>query len=133
MAKANQGQIAQKFRSSLLFTREINHVMDAIKLSFVLPDIALRRPIFSDVTGKDLVLTSWQDLTYYKHDWGPMFGSSHKAEFFRITHGHLRGVCALQPRRADQVVEILINLEETQMDRLKNDTDFSEFFSLVSV
>lgn len=132
MGKANQGQIARKFRSSLHFTRDLNHVMDAIKLSFALPDIALRRPLFSDATGKDLVLTSWQDLTYYKHDWGPMFGSSHNVEFFRIPHGSLRGICALQPRRANQMVEIMINLEEAQMDRLKHDTDFSEYFHLVS-
>ena len=133
IAKHNQRQVASRIRSSLVFSRNATRVLDAVKLSFVLPDFSSRRPLFSDTTGQDLVLTSWQDLPYYKHDWGPMFGFPGNAEFFRIPHGYLRGICALQPKRVDNTVEALVNLEQGQMDPLKNDVEFTEYFELKAV
>ena len=130
IAKGNRPQVASNIRSSLLFSRDASRVLDAIKLSFVLPELASRRPLFSDTTRQDRVLTSWQDLPYYKHDWGPMFGSPGNAEFFRIPHGYLRGICALQPRRVDNTVEVLISTEQHQMDRLRGDVEFTKFFEL---
>ena len=130
IAEGNGRHVAAKIRSSLIFSRDANRVLDAIKLSFVLPDLASRRPLFSDTTRQDLVLTSWQNLPYYKHDWGLMFGSPGNAEFSRIPHGYLRGICALQPRRVHSTVEVLVSLEQGQMDRLKNDVEFTEYFGL---
>ncbi|KAL1981484.1 hypothetical protein VTN96DRAFT_2513 [Rasamsonia emersonii] len=131
VAEANGRRVAPKIRSSLLFSRDAGRALDAIKLSFVLPEFGSRRPLFSDTTRQDLVLTSWQDLPYYKHDWGPMFGSPGTAEFFRIPHGYLRGICALQPRRIDNnAVEVLVNLEKGQMDKLINDGEFTRYFEL---
>ncbi|KAG7007767.1 hypothetical protein G7Y79_00008g024050 [Physcia stellaris] len=97
-AGSSQRQVALEIRSSLIASRDPSLVRDSIKLSFVLPSLDSRRPLFSDTTGQDLVLTSWLDLSYLKHDWGPMFGSSGNAEFFRVPNGFLRGICALQPR-----------------------------------
>ncbi|CAF9916923.1 MAG: hypothetical protein ALECFALPRED_010912 [Alectoria fallacina] len=130
IAEADRTQIAPKIRSSLIFGRDAKRVLDAIKLSFVLPDLASRRPLFSDTTRQDLVLTSWQDMPYYKHDWGPMFGCPGNPEFFRIPRGHLRGICALQPRRENDRTEILVSLEQGQMDQLKSDVEFTEYFEL---
>lgn len=127
-------QIAPKIRSSLVFSRDAGRALDAIKLSFVLPDMPHRLPLFRDTTKQDLVLTSWRDLPYYKHDWGPLFGSPGHAEFFRLPHGFLRGVVALAPRgRDDDEVEAIINLEQGQMDRLRNDLEFTKYFKLKSL
>lgn len=130
IAEANRAQIALKIRSSLIFSRDAGRVLDAVRLSFALPDLASRRPLFSNTTRQDLVFTSWQDMPYYKHDWGPMFGYTGNPEFIRVPHGHLRGICALQPRRENDKTEILINLEQGQMDQLKSDMEFTEYFEL---
>ena len=130
IAEANQQQTASKIRSSLIFSKDASRALDAIKLSFALPNLASRRPLFPDTTKQDLVLTSWQDMSYYRHDWGPMFGSPGNPEFFRIPHGYLRGICAFQPSRVHNTTEILINLEQGQMDRLKCDSKFIEYFEL---
>lgn len=125
--------IAPKIRSSIIFSRDAHRALNAIKLSFILPEFDSRRPLFSETTAQDLVLTSWQELPYYKHDWGPMFGSSGTAESFRIPHGYLRGICALQPRRSDNTMEVLVNLERGQMDKLINDVEFKSYFKLKSM
>lgn len=130
IAESNRPQVASKIRSSLIFSRDVSRVVDAIKLSFVLPESASRSPLFSDTTKQDRVLTSWQDLPYYKHDWGPMFGSPGNAEFFRPPHDHLRGIFALQPRRIEDTVEVLINIDQAQMDRLRSDVEFTKYFEL---
>ena len=133
IAEPNRKKTASKIRSSLIFSREASRVLEAVKLSFVLPDIAARRPLFLDTTKQDIVLTSWQDLPYYKHDWGSTFGSSGNAAFVRWPHGYLRGICALQPRRLDDAVEVLVSLEPDQMTRLKNDVEFTKYFELVAL
>lgn len=130
IAEANRDKIAPKIRSSLAFSRDVNRATKAIKLSFVLPSLGARRPLFSDTTKQDLVITSWQDLTYYKDDWGPMFGSSGNPEFFRLPQGYLRGVCAIQPKREDKKTAALISLEPDQMDRLRKDKEFTMYFKL---
>lgn len=80
---------------------------------------------------QDLVFTSWQDLPYCRHDWGPMFGPSGNADFFRLPHGYLKGVCTLAHRRATtDEVEIIINMEQGQMNRLRNDAEFTKYFDL---
>lgn len=124
-------QVAPKIRSSLVLSRDAGRALDALKLSFVLPDLSARLPLFRDVTKQDLVFTSWQDLPYYKHDWGPMFGPSGNAEFFRLPHGYLKGVCALGPKKStSDEVEVIINLEQAQMNRLRNDVEFVKYFEL---
>ena len=111
-------QIASTVRSTLISSRMEGRAKDAVGLSFALPDLALRRPLFTDMMGPDLVLTSWQDLAYYRHDWGPIFGSPGVAEFVRIPQGNLKGICAIQPRQSQDKIEVLISLERSQMDRL---------------
>ncbi|KAL8823525.1 MAG: hypothetical protein Q9191_005778 [Dirinaria sp. TL-2023a] len=133
IAEADRKRTASKIRSSLIFSRDTSRVLDAINLSFFLPDIAARRPLFPDTTKQDLVLTSWQDLDYYKHDWGSIFGPSGNAAFVRLPHGYLKGICALQPRRLDDAAEVLISLKPDQMTRLKNDEEFAKYFKLVSI
>ena len=135
IAEENWTRIAPKIRSSLNFSRETGRVSDAIKLSWVLLDPASRRTLFTETTRTrhDVVLTSWQDMSYYKHDWGPMFGSPGNPEFFRLPHSWLRGICALEPRRTQDEVEILINLEPHQMDRLRSDKEFTKYFGLKSL
>ena len=130
IAETSQPEVALNIRSSLASSRETNQALDAIKLSFVLPDLAYRYPISFDRTGKDLVLTSMQDLTYYKHDWGEMFGNLGHAEFVRIPRGHLGGICALLPNRIAEQVEALVSLEKDQMVRLRHDGVSSEYFQL---
>ena len=131
ITESTKRQIAPKIRSSLVSSRDAGRALDAIKLSFVLPDMPHRLPFFRDTTQEDLVLTSWRDLSYNKHDWGPMFGSPGHIEFFRLPHGSLRGVAALAPKRRDNdEFEVIINLEQGQMDRLKNDLEFTNYFKL---
>ena len=122
-------QIAPKIRSSVVFSRDASRALHAIKLSFVLLDMPHRLRLFRDTTKQDLILTTWRDLPYYKHDWGPMFGLHGHAEFFRIPNGYLRGVVALAPKRLDDDrVEAIISLEQCQMDRLRDDWEFSKYF-----
>ena len=130
IAETTQREVAFNIRSSLTSSRETGQALDAMKLSFVLPDLAYRHPISSDRTGKDLVLTSWRNLSYYRHGWGEMFGNLGHAEFVRIPRGHLGGICALLPNRIAEQVEVLVSLEKDQMDRLRHDAVFSECFQL---
>lgn len=131
IAESTGRQVALKIRSSLVLSRDVSRALDALKLSFVLPDLSARLPLFRDIMKQDLVFTSWQDLPYYRHNWGPMFGPSGKADFFRLPHGYLKGVCALGPRKAtSDEVEIIINMEQGQMDRLRNDAEFTQYFDL---
>ena len=133
----SQTQTASQIRASLIFSRDSGRILDAIKLSFILPDLASRRPLFPNTTGKDLVLTMWRDIPYYQHDWGKTFGfeGNSKAEFFREPRGLLGGVCAVLPRRSEKdgrsvevEWEVMVSLERAQMERLKADAEFRGYF-----
>ena len=58
LAKSTQRQDAPKLRSSFVLSRDASRVLDALKLSFVLPDLSARLPLFRDTTKQDLVFTS---------------------------------------------------------------------------
>lgn len=59
-----------------------------------------------------------------------MFENLGHAEFTRVPRGHLGGICALLPDRIAERVEVIVKLEKDQMDRLKHDVVFSEYFQL---
>ncbi|KAI4263562.1 MAG: hypothetical protein L6R42_001301 [Xanthoria sp. 1 TBL-2021] len=125
---ASQRHVALQIHSSLNASRDIRSAYDAVKLSFGLPELTLRRPLFSDTTSKDLVLTSWRDLSFYDSDWGSMLGSNGKIDSVRIPHGYLRGLCALLPKQSDDAVEVLASLFPEQMKRLQENIEFLEYF-----
>lgn len=127
-------QIASEIRSSINRSRDKQLTLDAIKLASILPEpLTSRRPIFPNTTAECLVLTSWQDLDYYKYDWGHMFGETGTPDFFRIPHGYLPGICALNPRKNDNSVEVLISMEMRHMEKLIKDPTFTKYFELVSM
>lgn len=129
-------QIASEIRLSILRSRDKQQALNAIQLSHTIvatTEASSRRPIFPNTTAECLVLVSWQDLNYYGHDWGSMFGVAGTADFFRVPHGYLPGICALHPRRNDNIVEVLISLEKEQMDVLTKDVEFMRVFELVSM
>lgn len=122
-----------------MLSRDAGRILDAIKLSFVLPDLASRRPLFPNTQGKDLVLTTWRDLPYYQQDWGKTFGleGNSNADFVRVPKGLLGGVCAVLPQRSEKGGrnseigwEVMVNLEKRQMERLNADAEFMRYFEL---
>ena len=137
-----QAKVASQIRASILDSRNAGQILDAIKLSFTLPDLASRRPLFPSTTGEDLVLTTWRDLPYYQQDWGQTFGieGSSTAEFFRVPRGLLGGVCVVLPRRSEEDSrgvdagwEVMVSVERGQIERLKADAEFGRYFGLVTL
>ena len=131
LLSADGRQISSMVRDSLALAKDTDRARNAIKLSFVLPEPSRRKHIFEGSATQDLVLSSWEDLPWYKYDWGPAFGSPGNAEFVRVSHqGYVPGLCAIQPRRREDELEALINLEESQLEGLIRDTEFSSHFQL---
>lgn len=137
-----QAQTALQIRASSIFSRDASRILDAIKLSFVLPDPTSRRPLLPSTTEKDLVITTWEDLPYYQQEWGTTFGLGDKrnAEFVRVPRGLLGGVCVVLPRRSgkdgqslEAGLEVMVSLETEQMERLKADAEFGQYFELAAL
>ena len=66
VAETTQREVALEIRSPLTSRSYTDQALDAIEPSFVLPNLAYRHDISSDRIRKALVLTPWQDLSYYR-------------------------------------------------------------------
>ena len=122
-------QIASRVRRSLIWSRHAARISDAIKLASILPAPGRHRPIFADTTKEDLVVNSLENIPLYEHDWGSAIGPSGRFDFIRFSKGRMRGVCCLLPRLVrGGSLEVQLNLEGEQMERLKSDTEFLRYF-----
>lgn len=137
-------------RSSILAVRDPNVVRAAVSLSSAVPRLLgpdrRQHALFAAgpegglPSGRDLVLSSWRDLEWYRHDWGPMFAHSRgRPEFVRMPIGaYHAGLCAILPRKKQRgeegasgsadVEEVIISLTKKQMGRLRQDAEFGEVF-----
>ena len=102
--------IATILRASLERSKSSNLPNDAVALAFCIPDVRNLAYAIPDWVGKDLIPTSWVDMPYNEHVWGPIFGETGKAEFFRMPKGQFEGICSVQPRQPNDKVEVVIGL-----------------------
>ena len=107
-------------------------LQDAISLAESIPDVSSLKIAFEDFLGADLVTTSWVELPFYQIDFGPIFGKTGKADFFRIPNEQFGGICSLQPRQTNGTVDINIQLPVEQMGRLRRDEEFARYAAFLS-
>lgn len=105
---------------------------DAIRLASSIPDVSSLKIAFKDFLGADLITTSWMEMSFYNIEFGPIFGESGRAEFFRMPEGQFGGICSLQPRQMNGIIDVVILLGVEQMKRLRKDTEFAQYFEFVS-
>ena len=105
---------------------------DAISLAAGIPDTSSLKIAFKDFLGAELVTTSWIDLPFYDINFGPILGETGRAEFFRIPNGQFGGICSLQPRQTNGVIDVSILLEVEQMKRLRKDKEFTQYVEFVA-
>lgn len=134
VAEKDGSRLAAQVRSSLSKTKDPSRARDAVKLSFVLPPPSGRVPDFSRTATHDVILSSWQDMPFYQMDWGAAFGSPGVPEFVRTDQLYsLPGLCAILQKRTGDEVEAVINLSPDQIDRLREDAEFGNYFQLKSM
>ena len=124
--------IATILRGSLEASRSPELLNDAVALASCIPDVRNLAYAIPDWVGKDLILTSWVDMPYYEHVWGPIFGKTGKAEFFRMPKGQFEGICSVQPRQPNGKVEVVIGLQVEQMERLRADPELNQYLAYES-
>ena len=124
--------IATSLRRSLEDSKSPDLLNDAVSLASCIPDLRSLGYAIPDWLGRDLILTSWVDMPYYEHVWGPMFGNTGKTEFFRMPKGQFEGICSVQPRQPTGKVEVVIGLEAEQMQRLRTDPELCQYLSFES-
>lgn len=127
--QASLASIAIKLRTSLQSAKDPNRLHDAIALASSIPDVRGLTFAISNWVGRDLIVTSWVDMPYYEHEWGPIFGDTGKAEFFRMPKGQFEGICSVQPRHADGTIDVIVGLEVEQMKRLRADVQFNTYLT----
>lgn len=125
-------ETALRLRRNIEAAKNPQFITDAVSLASSIPTVESLKIAFSDFLGMDLITTSWVDLPFYNIDFGPIFGQTGKAEFFRIPRGQFGGICSLQPRQTNEVIDIIIFLEVEQMGRLKDDEKFAKYVKFVS-
>ncbi|KAK5637330.1 hypothetical protein RRF57_013042 [Xylaria bambusicola] len=130
VADVDGRQIAPLIRKAIYAARNAERARDAIQLARRLPEPSSRRPYFSSTTGADLVLTTWREFPFYKHNWGRALGSTEHMQYVRFPDGHRPGMCAMLPRRGDGEVEVLIDMEKDQLSKLADDVEFKQYFTL---
>ncbi|KAK7737356.1 hypothetical protein SLS53_006659 [Cytospora paraplurivora] len=140
-------------RSSILAVRTPDVARAAVALSSAVPRLLgpdrRQHALFAEgpeggpPSGRDLVLSSWRDLEWYRHDWGAMFAMPEgRPEFVRMPVGaYHAGLCAILPRRiqrgeeggseVEDVEEVVISLTKQQMGRLEQDSEFGKYFQSV--
>ncbi|KAI5203356.1 hypothetical protein E4T39_04195 [Aureobasidium subglaciale] len=126
------GDVALELRKSLTVNKQPQNLNDALRLVASIRDHSSLQFAIPDWSHEDLILTSWIELPFYEHVWGPEFGETQKAEFFRMPKGQFEGICSIQPRRPGGSVEVIVGLEPEQMEAFKNDPEVLEYLSFVS-
>lgn len=105
---------------------------DSASLAATIPAVSSLKIAFKDFLGVDLITTSWIELPFYDIDFGPIFGKTGRAEFFRIPRGQFGGICSFQPRQTNGVIDVSILLEVDQMNRLRTDKEFVAYMDFVA-
>lgn len=104
---------------------------DATALASCIPDVRQRRYRIMDLVHENLITSSWTELPIYQLVWGPIFGDTGRAEFFRTPKGQFGGMCSIQPRRLDGTLDIIIGMKAEDMERLRKDEDFIGFAKFI--
>ncbi|KAL1623910.1 hypothetical protein SLS56_008105 [Neofusicoccum ribis] len=116
--------------------RDPRLLADAVRLAAGLPDVgegAALGNAFTSWFARDLVTTSVVDLPIYDLDFGGAFGGqAARPEFFRMPRGQFDGICMVQPKQRDGVVDVILSLEPDQMARLMADGEFREHMAFLS-
>ncbi|KAM7188914.1 hypothetical protein V8F33_010361 [Rhypophila sp. PSN 637] len=111
------------------FKKDALLVQDTNQLAASIPDVGQLAIAFEDFLGHDLITTSWIDAPFYRGvDFGPPLG---KPEFMRLPKGQFGGICSLQPKRADGVIEAFISLKDNEMKRFFADDEFMKYATFV--
>lgn len=124
--------VASILRRSLEANKSPALLKDAVALASCIPDVRSLAYAIPDWVGKDLILTSWVDMPFYEHEWGPIFGKTGQTEFFRMPKGQFEGICSVQPRQPSGKVEVVIGLEIEQMKRLRADPELIKYLKFES-
>ena len=131
--KTSLADTALMIRRNLEAAKDQQILEDAISLASSIPDVrSLKSAYFQDFFGADLITSSWIDLPFYDIEFGPIFGETGRAEFFWIPKGQLGGMCSIQPRRTDGIIDVNISLDVEQMRRLRKDEEFAQYFQFFS-
>jgi hypothetical protein len=124
--------IATRIRKALEMNKDPATLRSAVALAANIADVRGLVYAFPDWVGEDLILTSWVDLPFYEHEWGPIFGATGRTEFFRMPKGQFEGICSVQPRHPNGIVDVVIGLKDEQMRRLHTDEEFAQYLKVVA-
>ncbi|KAK3946254.1 transferase family-domain-containing protein [Diplogelasinospora grovesii] len=118
--------------------RDAKLLGDAVRLAVSIPDVSKGLGnAFTSWFDRDLVTTSIMDMPVYGLDFGPLFGGGGSStptgtpEFVRQPRGLFDGICMVQPKQRNGMVDVIISLEPEQMDRLIKDEDFSRHLKIL--
>ncbi len=131
-SETSLAETALTIRRNLEAAKKQQVLEDAIRLASSIPNVTSLKIAFKDFLGADLITTSWIELPFYNIDFGPIFGETGRAEFFRIPKGQFGGICSLQPRQTNGVIDVVILLDVEQMRRLRKDEEFTQYLHFVS-
>lgn len=85
-------------------------------------------PNFQYYPGPNMLITDSSSMGFYSLDWGTKL---HKMGKFRsIGQTHSIGQCTLNPKRADDTVELQIKHDLRIVEAMKQDKGFSQYFHL---
>lgn len=126
------GDIAAALRESLESAKQPARLADALRMASSLPAGMDLQYAIPDWSVEDVILTSWTGLPFYEHRWGPAFGPTERAEFFRMPTGQFEGICSVQPRRLNGSVDIVVGLEPHQMESFRGDHEIRDYLTFVA-
>ena len=130
--KTSLPETALAIRRNVEWVKHQQVLEDAISLASSIPDVASLKIAFEDFFRTDLVTISWVEMPFYNIDFGPIFGETGRAEFFRIPKAQFSGLCTLQPRQTNGVVDVIISLGVEEMRRLRENWEFAQYFQFLS-
>ncbi|KAJ5787196.1 Cytochrome P450 82A2 [Penicillium paradoxum] len=127
------GTVAQNLRASLEDLRDSGMVHDALELANNIPDVRNLGLSFPIWAAGNMVLSSLSRLPVSDWDFGCIsHGGLGKMEIMRFRDKWFEGITFTMPQRPDGSLEIIITMKAPDMERLKADQVFIEFFKFVS-
>lgn len=118
--------MALSIRKTINKTRDPKLLTDVVALAATIPTCQSMH-YGADNLGKDLYITSWTDLPFYRLNWG-LLG---KTDFIRIPDRHFESLCCILPPRHG-VVDVIMSMKDDHGVKLRKDKDFAQFAKLVS-
>lgn len=128
--------IARTIRQSLT-SIDREQALRAFGLASSLPDYeeSLRYP-FATFEGAEVCITSWVGLSAFDISFGNKLFSGHgRPDLMRPPTREFDGICrrcVVLPMQASGGFEVLVSLIEEEMEVLETDTEFAEYFKVVS-